>query len=128
MSKSMNKIDFDTTMNSIALDSIVLIIFMTAVLVAIGTKMESGDVNAGSMLSVVYMPPLLPIVPLCLGLIKFSERFFKHNIQWVASLVPIVLMVVSFWLKSFDAYFVIGVLSVISIYSILKLILVRLTS
>ena len=120
MGNTPTKLKFDKTMNGIVVVFMILFIFILIGLVGVGTSIENGDSNAGSMLAVVYMFPLIPSILLSLGLIQVCKKFLQYEKQWIASLIPIIFIISSFWLKSFNIYILTGFILVIVIYSLLK--------
>ncbi|NEU06834.1 hypothetical protein GZH53_00780 [Flavihumibacter sp. R14] len=98
--------------NRIAIDSTILFGVGLVTLISLGTFLENGDINAGSMYG-LFILPLLPLIIVSLGLIELSKGWLSGSKRWVAPFAPLILVLGCPWLEPFNAYLLVG--TVISI-------------
>ena len=122
MPTETTKPDFDTIMNTIVKDTLIVTFIVGFGLIVYGTYKESGDQNAGSMYG-LYIIPLVPVILIALGIIQVSKKYLSFKMTWLALLSPVILLVLIAWLNDFEAHVLTLVLLFIVVFSFMKAVL-----
>jgi hypothetical protein len=119
MPPRMTNSEFNTTLNGIAVDSMILTVIILIGLVIFGTVHEHGDLNSGGMYG-LYILPAIPVILVSLGLIAASKFYLKPRMTWLHCITPLVLLVCGLWLNQTDIIILLTILSLIIVYSLIK--------
>jgi len=125
MPTETTKPDFNTIMNVIVKDSLIVTFIVGFGLIVYGTYKESGDQNAGSMYG-LYIIPLVPVILIAEGIIQVSKKYLSLKMTWLGLLSPVILLVLIAWLNDFEAHVLTLVLLFIVVFSFMKTLLRRL--
>lgn len=119
MSNQTTKSKFDSTMNKIVKDCIIVSSIIILGLLIYGTSKVHGDLNAVGMYG-PFIIPLILMVLLGLGMIQICKMYLKAKMKWFSFQIPMALLVFTIWLKPTEAYIFTAVLIFIVLFSFIK--------
>ena len=119
MPNQATKSNFDSIMNRIVKDTLLVACVIIIGLIAYGTIKEHGDQNAGGMYG-LFIIPLIPVVLIAFGIIQISKKYLSLKTSWLSSFMPLIFLVLTTWLKTNEAYILTVVLFFIVFFSCMK--------